>query len=160
MIENQKVKLYLEEALNKIENIYLKIQKNINFLNNLFILELQQKIKDNEIEDEILKKDKLYCKLIINLRGLKRVTLAKIRQKDLKSILTIHDFNYYEDRVIENLNNFKGLIYSKQLSLNNRSIDIIFKNEKLNDFYLNIINSLTALKGLFLSEIINDERRC
>lgn len=193
MSDNQNIKIYLHEALEKVEKIYSNIQKNIQSLNGLFISQLQKEIKYNDkdiyneiessikleyddevikmlfledvglevskLEDAIFKKGTLYCKLISNLRGLKRVTLAKIRQEDLKNILTINDFNYYEDSVIQNLNNFKGLIYNKQLSLNNRSIKIIFENERLNDSYLDIINNLTALKGLFLSEII-DERGC
>ena len=192
MSDNQNVKIHLQEALNKVEDIFLNIQKNIKLLNGLFISQLQEEIKDNDkyiyneietskkleyddevikalflenvgfevsnLDEEIIKKDSIYCHTITNLKGLKRVILAKIRQKDLKYILTMNDFKYYEDRVFNNLYDFKELIYRKIKHLMEVKTSGLFPFDDLNNFYTIILNNLTTLKEIFLSNI--DERGC
>ena len=150
-IKNNDLSIYNEIKESK------KLERDDEILKLLFLENVGFEV--SKLEKEIIQKDKFYCQTITNLRGLKRVILAKIKQEDLNSILTIHDFNYYEDKVIDNLNHIKDLIYNKIKCLrSNISIDLI-QCDKLNNCYLTIINDLTSLKGIFLSEIINNERR-
>ena len=190
---NQNIKLNLKETLDKLENIFKDIQKNIKSLNGLFITQLQEEIKDNDLElynevdldkkfdydnesikllflknvgfevsrleDEILKKDRIYCQTIANFKGLKRVILAKVKHKLLNTILTLDDFKYYENRIFKNLYDFRELIYHKISHLMKVKTAGLFPIDDLNKFYNGLIDNLAVLKEIFLANII-DERGC
>ncbi len=113
----------------------------------------------SKLEDEIFKKNRIYCHLIANLRGLKRVILAKIKHKLLNTILSLNDFKYYEDRIFNNLYDFRELIYSKIRQLMEVKTSFSFPYDDLNEFYTGILNNLNSLKEIFLANII-DERGC
>lgn len=160
---NDLVKTKLEDEIkdndlvvyNEIEDSK-KLEYDDDVIKMLFLENVNSEV--SKLKKEILTKDKVYYHVITNLKILKRVILAKIKQEDLKTILTIDDFIYYKNRCIEKLNCFKDLIYSKIKKCDSMT-SYTFEIEELNKCYLEIIDYLTYLKNLFLAEIINEERK-